>query len=62
MDLYLAAEILKEQSGRLTVRNNPREATTFTIWLPAEEQPCGGPEAALGSHQVFERPDAGKAP
>jgi signal transduction histidine kinase len=37
--LYLAAEILKEQSGRLTVRNNPHGGATFTIWLPADENP-----------------------
>ena len=32
--LYLAAELLKEQSGRLTVRNNREGGATFTIWLP----------------------------
>jgi signal transduction histidine kinase len=37
--LYLASEILKEQSGRLEVRNNPHGGATFTIWLPAEESP-----------------------
>jgi signal transduction histidine kinase len=41
--LYLAAEILKEQSGRLTVRNNPSGGATFTIWLPADENQCGKP-------------------
>jgi signal transduction histidine kinase len=35
--LYLASEILKEQSGRITVRNNPDTGATFTIWLPAAE-------------------------
>jgi signal transduction histidine kinase len=35
--LYLASEIIKEQSGRLTVRNNPQGGATFTIWLPADE-------------------------
>jgi signal transduction histidine kinase len=35
--LYLAAEILKEQSGRLTVRNNPQGGATFTVWLPTDE-------------------------
>ena len=44
--LYLAAEILKEQSGRLTVRNNPQGGATFTIWLPADENPCGEPTEA----------------
>jgi signal transduction histidine kinase len=32
--LYLAAQILKEQSGRITARNNPDRGATFTIWLP----------------------------
>ncbi len=32
--LYLAAQILKEQAGRLTARNNPERGATFTIWLP----------------------------
>jgi signal transduction histidine kinase len=32
--LYLASELLKEQSGRLTVRNNDDRGATFTIWLP----------------------------
>jgi signal transduction histidine kinase len=41
--LYLAAEILKEQSGRLTVRNNPSGGATFTIWLPADENHCDKP-------------------
>ena len=41
--LYLAAEILKEQSGRLTVRNNPHGGATFTIWLPADENPSEEP-------------------
>jgi signal transduction histidine kinase len=41
--LYLAAEILKEQSGRLTVRNNPNGGATFTIWLPADENPSEEP-------------------
>ena len=35
--LYLSSEILKEQSGRLTVCNNRDGGATFTIWLPAEE-------------------------
>ena len=39
--LYLAAEILKEQSGRLTVRNNPEGGATFTIWLPADGSVAG---------------------
>ncbi len=32
--LYLAAEIVKEQAGRLSVRNNREGGATFTIWLP----------------------------
>jgi signal transduction histidine kinase len=35
--LYLASEILKDQSGRLTVRNNPQGGATFTIWFPADQ-------------------------
>jgi signal transduction histidine kinase len=34
--LHLASEILREQSGRLTVANNPDCGATFTIWLPAD--------------------------
>jgi signal transduction histidine kinase len=37
--LYLAAELLKEQSGRLTVHNNPDGGATFSIWLPEKGQP-----------------------
>jgi signal transduction histidine kinase len=36
--LYLASELLKEQSGRLTVRNNQQGGATFTIWLPRTER------------------------
>jgi signal transduction histidine kinase len=36
--LYLAAELIKEQSGRITVRNNRERGATFTIWLPQSEQ------------------------
>ena len=39
--LYLAAELIKEQSGRLTVRNNSDRGATFTIWLPRPDQPAG---------------------
>ena len=39
--LYLAAELLKEQSGRLTVRNNRDGGATFTIWLPRPDRPAG---------------------
>jgi signal transduction histidine kinase len=49
--LYFASEILKEQGGRLTARNNPVAGATFTLWLPeqngsAESSP--GREAACG--------------
>lgn len=42
--LYLAAQILKEQSGRITARNNPDRGATFTLWLPevAGEAPAPG--------------------
>ncbi len=36
--LYLAAELLKEQSGRISVRNNGHGGATFTIWLPPPDQ------------------------
>ncbi len=32
--LYLAREIVKEQAGHITARNNPEGGATFTIWLP----------------------------
>jgi signal transduction histidine kinase len=35
--LYLAAQILKEQAGRITARNNPDGGATFTLWLPESE-------------------------
>jgi signal transduction histidine kinase len=41
--LYLAAELVKEQSGRLTVRNNSEAGATFTIWLPQADR-AAGPE------------------
>jgi signal transduction histidine kinase len=44
--LYLAAQILKEQSGRITARNNhPDRGATFTIWLP-EAQAAEGQSAS----------------
>ena len=39
--LYLAAELIKEQSGKLTVRNNNDRGATFTIWLPRPEPTAG---------------------
>jgi signal transduction histidine kinase len=47
--LYLASEILKEQSGRLTGRNNPQGGATFTIWLPADEGPIKNRAASSDS-------------
>jgi signal transduction histidine kinase len=44
--LYLAAQILKEQSGRITARNNPDRGATFTLWLPeavGDAEAPGGP-------------------
>jgi signal transduction histidine kinase len=38
--LYLASELLKEQSGRLTVGVNPEGGATFTIWLPRSDRPA----------------------
>jgi signal transduction histidine kinase len=46
--LFLASEIVKEQSGRLTVRNNPQGGATFTIWFPAEETTCGDLSTTAG--------------
>lgn len=43
--LYLAAQILKEQAGRISARNNPDRGATFTLWLPdvsAEDPAPGG--------------------
>jgi signal transduction histidine kinase len=47
--LYLAAELLKEQSGRLTVRNNRDGGATFTIWLPHSNQLVDVENAGLPS-------------
>jgi signal transduction histidine kinase len=33
--LYMASEVLKEQNGRLTVRNSPEGGASFVVWLPA---------------------------
>ncbi len=47
--LHLASEILREQSGRLTVQNNRDGGATFTIWLPASEGATDpSPRAAAG--------------
>ena len=47
--LYLAAELLKEQSGRLTVRNNDNGGATFTIWLQPSDHPAGEENASRAS-------------
>ena len=47
--LYLAAQILKEQSGRITARNNPDRGATFTIWLP---EAGGAADAQAGGISV----------
>jgi signal transduction histidine kinase len=49
--LYFASEILKEQGGRLTARNNPVAGATFTLWLSEHNgnvEPPSGREAAHG--------------
>jgi signal transduction histidine kinase len=38
--LYLAAENLREQQGRLTVRNLTDGGACFTVWLPLAEVPA----------------------
>jgi signal transduction histidine kinase len=46
--LYLVSEILKEQGGRIAVRNNREGGATFTLWLPEaapEPGPIGCPAA-----------------
>ena len=40
--LYLAAEILNEQGGRLTASNRPGGGACFTVWLPTV--PTSAPE------------------
>lgn len=47
--LYFASEILKEQGGRLTARNNPVAGATFTLWLPEYN---GSAESASGREAV----------
>ncbi len=50
--LYLAAAILKEQSGRIMVRNNPEGGATFSIWLPEADPDAGN--ASEGRIQLKE--------
>jgi len=47
--LYLASQILKEQGGRLTARNNPVAGATFTLWLPEHS---GSAEQGTGRETV----------
>ncbi len=46
--LYLAAQIVREQSGRITAHNNPDGGATFTIWLPEAEATEGQGQAGGG--------------
>ncbi len=55
--LYLAAAILKEQSGRIMVRNNPEGGATFSIWLPMAEPDVVAPHAAEGQLDEVDLPD-----
>jgi signal transduction histidine kinase len=41
--LYLAAQILKEHAGRITVGNNPDRGASFTLWLPEAEDHAATP-------------------
>jgi signal transduction histidine kinase len=43
--LYLAAEILKEQGGRLTACNNAEGGACFTIWLPQHTGDASVPDS-----------------
>jgi signal transduction histidine kinase len=49
--LYLAAELIKEQSGRLTVVNNTEGGATFRIWLPETDSVAGKDAVVRGSTQ-----------
>ena len=46
--LYLAAEIVKEQAGRLTVQNNRDGGATFTIWIPEDADHSGTSDKLQG--------------
>jgi signal transduction histidine kinase len=37
--LYMASEILREQGGRLAVRNSPEGGACFSVWLPQRSEP-----------------------
>jgi signal transduction histidine kinase len=49
--LYLAAELIREQSGRLTVVNNTEGGATFRIWLPETDSVAGTDAVVRGSTQ-----------
>jgi signal transduction histidine kinase len=38
--LHMAAEIVREQGGRLTVRNSPEGGACFSVWLPRSAEPA----------------------
>jgi signal transduction histidine kinase len=46
--LYLAAQIVREQSGRISARNNPDRGATFTIRLP-EAKPDHSPSGDIAA-------------
>jgi signal transduction histidine kinase len=56
--LYLAAQILKEQSGRITARNNPDRGATFTLWLPEAAGEFGASGASPSRANPREPADA----
>jgi signal transduction histidine kinase len=45
--LYLAAQILKEHAGRITVANNRDRGATFTLWLPEAEDDAATPDGGI---------------
>jgi signal transduction histidine kinase len=57
--LYLAAEIVKEQAGRLAVQNNRGGGATFTIWLPED---AGQSEPRSSSGDSPEKPSEAQQP
>jgi signal transduction histidine kinase len=54
--LYLAAELIREQSGRLTVVNNTEGGATFRIWLPETDSVAGTDVVVRGSTQQQTNP------
>ena len=47
--LYLAAELIREQKGRLTVVNNSEGGATFRIWLPETDSVAESDAVLRGS-------------